>query len=143
MADGWTCETCAFRLHLPVEAPALRATALGLYSDARFPGRSLLMYRRHVEHIEDLTPTELSDLWSDATLVGRALKPLVGATRINYGVLGNVEPHLHIHIVPRDPAREPLPTRSPWTDPRPLTELSSVAYTRLAAELGNALRRRP
>src|SRR4051794_23309056 len=114
MTDAWSCPVCEFTLYLPVKAPSLRASNLGLYSDSRFPGRALLVLRRHVEHLEDLTADELGAFWEDATVVGRILRPLTGAVRINYGVLGNVERHLHIHLIPRNPAIEPLPTRPPW-----------------------------
>ncbi|MGD0749887.1 MAG: hypothetical protein ABSA23_00600 [Anaerolineales bacterium] len=34
-------------------------------------------------------------------LVGDALLEVTGAYRINYGILGNSDPFLHAHIVPR------------------------------------------
>ena len=37
----------------------------------------------------------------DMTLVGDALAEVTGAYRINYEILGNLEPALHAHIIPR------------------------------------------
>lgn len=139
MPDAWSCPTCGFRLYLPVDAPSLRATRLGLYSDARFPGRAILVFNRHAEHLEDLDAADLHDLWSDVASLGRILRPLVGAARINYAVLGNANQHLHVHVIPRDPAREPLPTRPPWSDPRPMTELPAAVTERLRGQLQAAL----
>lgn len=39
-------------------------------------------------------------LW-DMTVVGEALLEITGAYRINYAILGNTDPVLHAHIVPR------------------------------------------
>ena len=55
----------------------------------------------------------------DMTLVGDALLEVTGAYRINYAILGNSDPYLHAHIVPRY-ATEPeqyLPGL-PWSYPR-------------------------
>jgi diadenosine tetraphosphate (Ap4A) HIT family hydrolase len=50
----------------------------------------------------------------DMTLVGDALLEVTGAYRINYAILGNSDPALHAHIVPRyltepDGLRQGLP----------------------------------
>lgn len=37
----------------------------------------------------------------DMTLLGDALMEVTGAYRINYEILGNLEPALHAHIIPR------------------------------------------
>lgn len=139
MSDDWSCTTCGFQLYLPVHAPSLRVSRLGLYSDARFPGRAIVVLDRHAEHLEDLEAGDLQQLWSDVATVGRALRPLVGADRINYGVLGNANQHLHVHVIPRRPAREPLPTRPPWSDPRPMTELSMSTIETIHAQLRASL----
>jgi len=137
---NWACETCHFELFFPVETgAALSASHLGLYADAKFPGRAILAYTSHAEHLEDLSEDDLWHFWRDAARVGRALRTTVGAARINYAVLGNADRHLHIHIVPRQPNIEPLPSRSPWSDPRPSEELSSTEYSRLSGQLSRVL----
>lgn len=138
-AEGWACPECGFELYLPVRAASLRVSRLGLYSDGRFPGRCLLVYRDHVEHLEALPGQDLAAFWSDATTAGAALRRLTGATRVNYAVLGNAVPHLHVHLVPRQPS-DPLPTRPPWNDPRPLVEVGPVEATRVIGELERLLR---
>ncbi len=137
MGGEWRCPTCDFHMYLPVPAPSLRVTRLGLYSDARFPGRCLLAFTGHVTHMEDLAPDVLAAFWADAARVGAAVRRIHGAQRVNYAVLGNADPHLHVHIVPRQPSAEPLPTRPPWNDPRPLEQLGP----RTAAELARQLTR--
>lgn len=68
------------------------------------------------------------------------LRELTEATRVNYAVLGNAEPHLHAHLIPRFPALEPVPHRPPWEDPRErrslgerLGHLAEALGVRLAA----------
>jgi len=116
------CTFCGFGLYHPVAAK-LSVTHLGLYSDARFPGRAILMFHTHIEDMAKLGAQDMLLFWQDATKVGEAIKRVTGSPRINYAVLGNAEPHLHIHLVPRFPDKEDAPTRSPWSDSRPPVEL--------------------
>ena len=37
----------------------------------------------------------------DMTIIGDALLEVTGAYRINYDILGNLEPALHAHVIPR------------------------------------------
>lgn len=99
---GWRCTTCGFVLFVPVPA-SLSVSQLGLYNDARFPGRSIVVLNRHVAALEDLADSERNAFWADATTVGRAVKRVTGCARVNYAVLGNAEPHLHVHVIPRRP----------------------------------------
>ena len=50
------------------------------------------------------------------TLIGDALLEVTGANRINYGIMGNPDPFLHTHIVPRN-LTEPEKFREglPWS----------------------------
>ena len=54
-------------------------------------------------------------------LIGDALLEVTGAFRINYGILGNSDPFLHAHIVPRY-MTEPEKFRKglPWSYPKKL-----------------------
>jgi diadenosine tetraphosphate (Ap4A) HIT family hydrolase len=135
----WRCRTCGFHLYVPIQA-SLRTSHLGLYSDARFPGRALLALDRHVTSLEELDDAERDALWADAVTAGRAIRRATSCARINYAVLGNAEPHLHVHLVPRRPELEPLPTRPPWNDTRPLSEMNLAALRKLQATLEDLLR---
>lgn len=54
----------------------------------------------------------------DMALVGDAIMEVTGAYRINYAVMGNSDPYLHAHIVPRymDEPAEMLHNH-PWAYP--------------------------
>jgi diadenosine tetraphosphate (Ap4A) HIT family hydrolase len=73
--------------------------------------------------LPDPVVTSLNALAGDARLafladmaaLGDAVLAATGAARINYAILGNVDPALHAHVVPRY-ATEPEATRTahPW-----------------------------
>jgi diadenosine tetraphosphate (Ap4A) HIT family hydrolase len=77
-------------------------------------GHVAVVFRgRHVASLTDLTPEELTQYWQDIQRVGRALSRAFEPCHVNYLLLGNIVPHLHVHVVPRyldDPAPGlPLP----------------------------------
>lgn len=115
--DEYACRVCQFELWHPLAE--LEASVLGFYDDARFPGRCILAYREHADDFASLGDEERNRFMGDVADVGRAIKLATGADRINYAILGNTVPHLHMHLIPRMRSREPLPNRPPWEDPRP------------------------
>jgi len=96
---------------------------------------AVVFSRRHVAAFTDLTPSELTDYWLDIQDVARAIERVFKPCHVNYQLLGNVVPHLHVHVVPRyldDSAPErPLP----WT-PAPVEEADLARRER---ELRHAL----
>src|SRR5512142_2380422 len=105
LRHGERCDICAPREpnnpHARLIAP-LAISTLVLFRDQRFRGYSLLTFdARHVTALEELSESEyaayMSDLRRASTAIRRALKP----DHMNYECLGNGNPHLHWHIVPR------------------------------------------
>ncbi|MBX3111511.1 MAG: hypothetical protein KF857_05830 [Fimbriimonadaceae bacterium] len=79
------------------------------------PGYCLLYPERVVPDLNALTGDERARFLADMARVGDALLACTDAVRINYEILGNLEPALHAHIVPRyadEPAE--LRTRPFW-----------------------------
>src|SRR5688500_5338423 len=76
---------------------------------------------RHVADFTDLSSSELADYSQDIQTVGLMIERVFRPCHVNYLLLGNIVPHLHVHVVPRyldDPAPErPLP----W-EPFPVPE---------------------
>ena len=64
-------------------------------------GYCVLLADPVVESINALTPEARAQYSLDTIRVGDALLAVTGAYRINYETLGNSEPALHTHIVPR------------------------------------------
>jgi len=92
----------------------------GQYADAYLQrarvqkGYTKVIWRgRHVVEPTDLSDEESAGYWREVLLVARALQRYYQPLKMNYETLGNVEPHLHTHLVPRyvrDPAAgQPFP----------------------------------
>jgi diadenosine tetraphosphate (Ap4A) HIT family hydrolase len=86
---------------------AMPRTDVLLMDDARFPWLILVPRLPGLTELHDLEPGDLAAVMREATIVGRTLKSLTGATKVNTGALGNIVRQLHIHVVARkesDPA---------------------------------------
>ena len=105
-------------------------------------GYALLLPDPVVPGINSLTMKQRAQFLTDMTRVGDALLEVTGALRINYAILGNLEPALHAHVVPRY-ADEPLALRTqhPWAydwdaaqvfDPRAFMDLVAALRGEIA-----------
>ncbi len=83
-----------------------------------YPGYSLLLPDPVVPHLNALEGKERVQFLQDMALLGDAVLHVTGATRINYEMLGNLEPALHAHVIPRR-ADEPeeFRTKPIWLAP--------------------------
>jgi diadenosine tetraphosphate (Ap4A) HIT family hydrolase len=77
-------------------------------------GHVAVVFRgRHVADFTELAAGELADYWMDIQQVARTIERVFSPCHVNYLLLGNIVPHLHVHVVPRyldDAAPErPLP----------------------------------
>ena len=64
-------------------------------------GYALLLPDPVVPHLNALSMAERQQFLHDMTRLGDAVLQVTGAVRINYEMLGNLEPALHAHVVPR------------------------------------------
>lgn len=65
------------------------------------PGYCLLLPDPVVPSLNDLSEVERGLFLQDMVAIGDAILRVTGALRINYEILGNSEPELHAHIIPR------------------------------------------
>jgi len=63
-------------------------------------GHVLVIPKREVDYIFDLSGPEMADLWQFAQGVAKALEKAVPCKRIGVAVIGLEVPHAHIHLVP-------------------------------------------
>jgi diadenosine tetraphosphate (Ap4A) HIT family hydrolase len=85
-------------------------------------GHSVVVFRRrHVAGFTELTAGELADYWKDIQDVGHMLERVFSPCHMNYMLLGNIVPHLHVHVVPRY-LDDPAPERPLAWDPREVPE---------------------
>jgi len=78
-------------------------------------GYCLILPDPVVGHLNALSAADRKTLFYEASVVGDVLLEITGAVRINYEILGNLEPALHLHIFPRrDDEPADLRTRPVW-----------------------------
>lgn len=91
------------RLHLMTHVADLEVSSLHFYREQTYPGRCVLVFRNHVHKLTDLTAEEHAAFFRDVARCASALTDLYRPGKINYLVMGDMSPHLHIHLVPKYP----------------------------------------
>jgi histidine triad (HIT) family protein len=89
--------------HLVLDTPAVVA-----FLDHRplFPGHTLVVPRAHVETLTDLPADALAEYFARVQQVTAAVPAATGAAGsfvANNNVVSQSVPHLHFHVVPRNP----------------------------------------
>lgn len=64
------------------------------------PGHTLVIPKREVDYIFDLTDDEYAELQMFAKRVAEAVKKAVPCRKIGVAVIGLEVPHAHIHLIP-------------------------------------------
>lgn len=109
-------------------------------------GYSILMPDPVVPSLNALNPAQRAAFLCDMALVGDALMEVTGAYRINYAIMGNSDPVLHAHIVPRYLSEpDELRTGGPWSYSPELVErmvFDPVADHDLMQQLKAAIEKR-
>ena len=77
----------------------------------QYLGRTLIVTRRHVDHLGELTPDEAAAVGRAAQVLGAALLALDEVTRAHVAVIGLGVPHFHQHVFPR---YEWMPNDADW-----------------------------
>ena len=67
----------------------------------RLFGKMYVMPRNHAFHFEDMPAEEAALFMNEVQRVGKALRKVTGAIKINYEMHANSGAHLHIHLFPR------------------------------------------
>jgi len=88
-------------------------------------GYTIVIWRgRHVAEPTELSVDEAEAFWRELLHVGRGLERVLEPVKLNYDLLGNSLPHLHVHVVPRyaDDPRPGWPFPFPEDEPGPRDE---------------------
>jgi diadenosine tetraphosphate (Ap4A) HIT family hydrolase len=138
--QGLDCSMCA-DAHLQENEFSLLVAELE-YAYVRLPrnqyyrGWTVVILKWHANELFELRMDELSGFWREVALVAQALERLHQPAKINYGVFGNLCPHVHCHVVPRYVDDDP-------SAPLHMNErevlLAPDAYERMIADLRDAL----
>ena len=109
-------------------------------------GYCILLSDPVVPSLNDLTRQQRATYLHDMSVVGDALLAATDAYRINYAIMGNSDPVLHSHIVPRyliEPDEFRLNT--PWSYPQEIMNSMSFDSDRdrdLMMKINDAIRKR-
>src|SRR5690242_6281948 len=103
-------------------------------------GYCLLLPDPVVPHLNALIAEEREQFLRDMTRLGDVVLAITGAERINYEILGNVEPALHAHVIPRHATEDPELRRKPvwlhdWSAAPALDDQALSLARRIAAQL--------
>lgn len=80
----------------------LRTSTLLLFRDQRFRGYCILSFApRRVTSLESLSEAEYRSFFLDLRTASQAIREALNPDHMSYELLGNSDPHLHWHIVPR------------------------------------------
>ena len=106
------------------------------------PGYSIVVFRgRHVSDPTQLDDRETLAFWSAVRTAARAIESVFDPCHLNYQLLGNEMPHIHVHIVPRyldDPSPNKPLGASSWEDAVELSpEVLAKQGTALARAIGS------
>lgn len=64
-------------------------------------GKAFLVLERHETDVASLTDEEVLALWAAVRVVKDALVSLFQPDHFNYAFLINLDPHVHLHVIPR------------------------------------------
>jgi len=67
----------------------------------RLFGKMFIAPQEHYFHFEDMPEEDATVFMNEVRRVGRALRKVTGAVKINYEMHSNTGAHLHIHLFPR------------------------------------------
>ena len=88
------------------------------------PGHTLVIPKREVGYLFDLSPGEQAALWDGVRTVEGALKRATGCKRVCVMVVGWEVPHVHVHLVPTNRTADfPVPPKISQTQ----DQLAAVA----------------
>ena len=65
------------------------------------PGYIRVITQKHIKEFSDLSDKEASEIMLLTKKIEKILINILNPDKINIAMLGNMVPHLHIHIVPR------------------------------------------
>ena len=66
-----------------------------------FPGYCMVISKYHVREIHDLPEDVAVAIFRDVIRAGKAIAKSFAPWKLNYASLGNIDEHLHWHVIPR------------------------------------------
>jgi len=111
MWRGASCLICAIASASENEHGNLVAESsfsfIHLKKNQTHAGHSVVIFKRHVPELHELTEPELHGFARDIAGVGRVLTDVFEPVKIDSMIFGNLCPHLHCHVFPQYPHDDP------------------------------------
>lgn len=98
------CGICNWIKELPTSNFLIKEFSTGYAVISKFQyykGYTLFLSKEHVFELHDLKPAKRSLFLEEMSKVAEAVYKAIKPDKLNYELLGNSEPHLHWHIIPR------------------------------------------
>jgi diadenosine tetraphosphate (Ap4A) HIT family hydrolase len=105
-----------------------------LADDQTWPGWSTLILKSHKTEIFMLTKEERAAAIEEVSRAAEFLKKVTGAHKMNIELLGNQEPHVHWHLVPRK-TDDPAWNRPIWVHAHAPKELGARRHDELRGKI--------
>ena len=80
-----------------------------------YKGYSLLIFKRHVRELHELSADTQQALFKELMIAGKAVNDAFKPRKMNYSCYGNQVPHIHWHIFPRYES-DPNYLSTPWSN---------------------------
>jgi diadenosine tetraphosphate (Ap4A) HIT family hydrolase len=100
LCDPAGCPICQAGAPLNVVAES-ESTWITVGTEAQLPSYACVVSKHHAVEPFELPEPHRTAFWSEAMTAARVLAELSGAVKMNYGIHGNVIPHVHLHLWPR------------------------------------------
>ena len=147
-----SCSVSDTAIHRRVAAPAggadphliaRLASGWAVLGEQQFlRGYALLLPDPVVGTLNELHGAARAQVLADVAVLGDALLEVTGALRINYAIFGNLEPALHVHVVPRYGRGGRAAHAHPWSyDWNAAPRFDAAACAELAEGVQRELRR--
>lgn len=95
-------------------------------------GHALVVPKREVDYLFDLSDEELAALQLFAKKIALAQKKVIPCQRVGQAVLGMEVPHAHIHLIPMQSEKDML-----FSNPK--LKLTDAEFRQIAADISSAI----
>lgn len=83
------------------EVCRLEVSTVFLNNEQEYPGRCFVVLNEHKTELFQLSPALRAKYLDEVAAVAQALHRLFAPDKINYAVYGDIDSHLHFHVVPK------------------------------------------